>query len=338
MQLGFCLLITACKGQPGKQHNDTNAGLKQDTVNEKSIRAADALANSDTALYKQKLLHLVHNKPGNKWPAASPLPLPGAILPYKRIVAYYGNFYSKHMGILGELPPGEMLNKLKGEVVKWDRADTAMPVMPAIHYIAVTAQHSPGKGNKYRLRMPFAQIDKALALADSVKGILILDVQVGLSSLEEELPLLEPYLQLPNVHLAIDAEYSMKGGQVPCSTIGTFDAADVNYASAYLAGLVHKYHIPPKVLVVHRFTKPMLTNYKKVITRPEVQIVVNMDGFGFPAKKVDSYKLAVANEPIQFAGFKLFYKYDILSPKWRTLMSPEDVLKLYPSPVYIQYQ
>jgi len=332
------LFITACGETTNKQSSSASAQVQQNTGADKSIITQDTIAKEDTSLYQSKLWHLVHNKPGGKWPAQSPRPLAGAILPYKRIVAYYGNFYSKNMGILGQVPPDEMIKRLNEEVKKWEKADTLMPVVPAIHYIAVTAQHNPGKGSKYRLRMPFSQVDKALELAKKIDGILFLDVQVGLSTLEEELPLLEPYLKLPNVHLAIDAEYSMKDGQIPCSTIGTFDAEDLNYASAYLAELVHKYNIPPKVLIVHRFTKPMLTNYKKVITRPEVQIVMNMDGFGFPAKKISSYKLAIVNEPVQFAGFKLFYKYDVLSPKWRTLMQPEDVLKLYPSPVYIQYQ
>ena len=31
-----------------------------------------------------------------------PYPNPGALLPFHRIVAYYGNFYSTHMGVLGE--------------------------------------------------------------------------------------------------------------------------------------------------------------------------------------------------------------------------------------------
>ena len=35
------------------------------------------------------------------WPAG-PVPLPGAILPAKRIVAFYGNPLSKRMGALGE--------------------------------------------------------------------------------------------------------------------------------------------------------------------------------------------------------------------------------------------
>ena len=38
----------------------------------------------------------------NLWPVKAPYPLAGAILPFKRVVAYYGNLYSKKMGALGE--------------------------------------------------------------------------------------------------------------------------------------------------------------------------------------------------------------------------------------------
>jgi hypothetical protein len=52
-----------------------------------------------------------------RWPVKNaPLPLPGAILPFKRIVAYYGNMYSKNMGALGQYEPTEMRRRLMAEV------------------------------------------------------------------------------------------------------------------------------------------------------------------------------------------------------------------------------
>lgn len=288
----------------------------------------------DTLQFNKLQLHLCHNKPTAKWPVKTPYPLNGAILPFKRIVAFYGNFYSKEMGILGALPPDQMLSQLQKEVKKWEQADPQLPVQPAIHYIAVTAQCNPGRDKKYRLRMPAGEIEKALTIAKKINALVFLDIQVGHSSLREELPELERYLRLPGVHLGIDPEYSMKGGEVPCSKIGTYDASDINYASEFLAGLVSRYDLPPKILVVHRFTKAMVTNYRNIMIRWEVQIVINMDGFGFPAKKADSYRIAVANEPVQFAGFKLFYKNDQRTAPFR-LMTPDEVISLYPSPVYI---
>ncbi len=73
----------------------------------------------DTAAYDKKLIQLANGDTSGRWPAKTPYPVPGAILPFKRIVAFYGNLYSKRMGILGELPPREMLAKLKEEVKNW---------------------------------------------------------------------------------------------------------------------------------------------------------------------------------------------------------------------------
>src|SRR4249919_438911 len=149
------------------------------------------------------------------WPVQSPDPLPGALLPAKRIVAFYGNPLAKRMGILGELPPDEMLAKLDREVVAWNAADPATPVQPALHLIAVVASDSPGKSGKYRTRMDSALIEKVYGWAQKKNAILFLDVQVGQGTLQEELPRLRTFLKRPDVHLGIDPEFSMKGSNVP---------------------------------------------------------------------------------------------------------------------------
>ncbi|WP_363434583.1 hypothetical protein [Chitinophaga ginsengisegetis] len=297
---------------------------------------SDKAEVTDTARYNKLLLHLVHNKPSVKWPVNAGYPLPGALLPYNRIVAFYGNLYSTRMGILGALPEAELLKQLAEEADKWRQADTCMPVIPALHYIAVTAQRNPGKDRKYRLHMPATEIDKVLLLAEKAHAIVFLDIQPGWSSLQEELPLLEKYLARPDVHLGIDPEYSMKNRQVPCTAIGTFDAEDINYAISWLAALVQQYNLPPKMLVVHRFTQGMVTNYSNIRIKPEVQFVMNMDGFGGVAKKLDTYRSWISGEPVQFTGFKLFYKNDVETGGH--LMQPAEVLALFPKPVYIQYQ
>jgi len=142
---------------------------------------------------------------------------------------------------------------------------------------------------------------------------------------------------MPNVHLAIDPEFSMKFGDAPGSVIGTFDAKDINYAASYLAGLVNQYHLPPKILVVHRFTYPMVTHYAEILPLPEVQIVMDMVGFGSKASKYNTDSKVVAAEPVQFTGMKLFYKNDNRPPA-DGMLSPAEVLKLTPAPIYIQYQ
>lgn len=271
------------------------------------------------------------------WPVKAVYPNVGALLPFNRIVAYYGNLYSKNMGCLGEYPEDEMLSRLDNEVAKWERADPRTPVIPALHYIAATAQGSPGKEGKYLLRMPDDQIDEVLRIAKKRNAIVFLDLQVALSNLQTELPYIEKYLKMPQVHLGIDPEFSMKTGAKPGSVVGTYDAADINYAANYLAKLVRENNLPPKVLIVHRYTQAMVTNYKRIKPLPEVQIVMHMDGWGPAAKKINTYEQFIYSEPVQFTGFKLFYKNDIFDAG-TSLMTPKELLKLTPQPMYIQYQ
>ena len=71
-------------------------------------------------------------QPATGWPVKNaPYPIPGAILPYDRIVAYYGNLYSTQMGVLGEYPAPQMLAMLASTTAMWQAADTSTPVVPA---------------------------------------------------------------------------------------------------------------------------------------------------------------------------------------------------------------
>ncbi len=271
------------------------------------------------------------------WPARRAYPNYGALLPFNRIVAYYGNFYSRQMGALGEYDPDDMLVRLKAAAAEWEAADPETPVIPAIHYIVETAQAGPTKTGLYMARMPDTQVDKALDLATQIDGIVFLDFQVGFSTIQKELPFYEKYWMMPNVHVGIDPEFSMKGSASPGHVVGTYDASDINDVAEYLAKIVRDNNLPPKILIVHRFTQAMMTNAHLIKPLPEVQIVIDMDGWGSPAKKESTYVWIVADEPVQFTGFKIFYKNDLKPPSER-LMTPREVLELTPSPIYIQYQ
>jgi len=271
-----------------------------------------------------------------RWPVTTAAPLAGSILPGKRIVAYYGNPLSKKMGVLGEYPTEEMLARLDKEVAAWNKADPEHVVQPALHLIVVVAQGAPGRDGKYRLRMPDTLVYKVAGWAAQRNALLFLDVQVAKSTLQEELPRLTEYLKRPNVHLGIDPEFSMKHGEKPGTKIGTMNSEDVNYAIQFLTNIVQSNNLSPKVLIVHRFTRNMLTGSKNIRLDPRVQVVLNMDGWGNPWLKFDSYRDYVEAEPIQFTGFKLFYHND--TKKGEPLLTPGELLRLTPKPVYIQYQ
>ena len=88
---------------------------------------------------------------------------------------------------------------------------------------------------------------------------------------------------------------------------------------------------------MHRFTQRMVQNAASIAPLPEVQIVMVMDGWGSPARKIGTYKSFIFPEPVQFTGFKLFYKNDLKPPSER-LLTPGELLKLTPQPVFVQYQ
>jgi hypothetical protein len=331
-------LISSCGTAYSENSIDPKDVVAPDSAKvEEAVPSPPKATSFDTSDYRNKITYMLNGDSSGKWPADQVVPREGAILPFKRVIAYYGNLYSTRMGILGELPKPQMFAKLKQEVAKWEAADPNTPVQPALHYIAVTAQGSPGSAGKYRLRMPFKQIDTVLKWAAEINAIVFLDIQVGLSTIQQELPEFEKYIKMPNVHIGIDPEFSMKGGQAPGKAIGTYDASDINFVIDYMARIVKENNIPPKILVVHRFTGPMVTNYKQIKKIPEVQIVMHMDGWGEPAKKINTYKGFIYNQPVQFTGFKLFYKNDLKRAP-HVLMTPEQLMKLKPMPVYIQYQ
>lgn len=307
------------------------------TTESQEIEKEIGLPKLDKEQYDAKVLALANGDTSGKWPVLNlPDPSSQPILPFKRVVAYYGNLYSKQMGILGELPEDQMLAKLDTEVSKWELADPQTPVQPALHYIAMVAQAAPGKSGLYRAQMPDSEIDKVLEIAKKRDAIVFLDIQVGLSTIEKELPKFEKYLMLPQVHLGIDPEFSMKDGSKPGKKIGTYDAADINYVINYLSKLVADNNLPPKILVIHRFTQRMVTNYAQIKPTPEVQVVIHMDGWGPKEQKKGTYRHFIFPEPVQFTGFKLFYKND--TKTGTPLLSPEELLQLTPKPIYIQYQ
>jgi len=273
-----------------------------------------------------------------EWPTG-PAALPGAILPNKRIIAYYGNPLSKKMGVLGEYEVDDMLARLDREVAAWQKADPATPVQPALHLVAVVAQGAAGKDGMWRTRMDSALIEKVYGWAKRKDAILFLDIQTGWSTIQQELPRLRPWLERPDVHLGIDPEFNMhraREGVRPSAKIGTYDAEDVNYVVRTLSDIVKEKGIPPKVLVVHRFTKTMLTNAERIRPTPQTQVVIHMDGWGAPWLKFDSYNHYIVREPVQYTGFKLFYHND--TKKGDRLLTPGELVKLVPAPLYIQYQ
>ena len=249
-----------------------------------------------------------------------------------RIVAYYGNPLSKGMGVLGEYPVNDMLQRLAAQTEVWRTADPGSRTQCALELIAVAAQAGSGPNGLYRARMKPALIERVIGWARTAGCITILDVQVGLSTVASEVGYLRPWLALPDVHLALDPEWDMPPGTKPGSRVGTMDAVDINGAISVLNELVVANGLTPKLLAVHRFRDFMVTNPIQISVPKSVRLLVNMDGFGPPKTKLNSYRVARAGMPTGLTGFKLFYKND------KPIMGPAEVLPLSPVPMFVNYQ
>ena len=91
---------------------------------------------------------------------------------------------------------------------------------------------------------------------------------------------------------------------------------------------------PPKILVVHRFTPGGVTHADRIALDPNVQVVMDMDGFGPPWMKRDTFWRDIKKEPVEFVGWKQFTKLRNDNPP-----TPRgDLLRLWPVPLYIQIQ
>ena len=138
------------------------------------------------------------------------------------------------MGALGKWKKQEMMQRLMQEVKEWNEADTVIKSIPALHYICVVAQGTAGKDGKWRYRMPHGQIDTVIKWAKEINAIVFIDVQSAFSTLGVEVPLLEKYLSMPNVHLGVDPEFNLAYKQKrPGSVVGSIDAKEVNEIGDY---------------------------------------------------------------------------------------------------------
>ena len=79
-------ILYSCNPKPEKKSNENSNHQIKEKIVEKV----------DTNAYNNKLEALANGDTTGLWPVESRIyPLGGAILPFKRIVAYYGNLYSK---------------------------------------------------------------------------------------------------------------------------------------------------------------------------------------------------------------------------------------------------
>jgi hypothetical protein len=259
-------------------------------------------------------------------------PLDVALLPEYRIVTYYGHPHDPNMGIVGEISMEEVAAAVRAEAANYAAADPTRPVVPAFELIATVAQRVPGADGTFILDTDHDTLTKYIDYADQQGMIVLLDLQIGRGTVEHEIEKVRDLLARPNVHLALDPEFAVAEGEIPGEYIGSLPAESIVYAQQVLADISAQHGIPPKLLVVHQFREDMIQGKEMLGPMPGVQLVIDADGYGAPELKTAVYNFLVRDEPVEFAGVKIFYRQDV------PVMTPKEILALVPSPDVIIYQ
>jgi hypothetical protein len=254
------------------------------------------------------------------------------LFPENRVLLYYGFPGNENMGILGEAEPQQVLEWLQEEAANYQAADPNRPLKIGFEMIASVAQGDAGEEGKYIADASRAQLDEYTKFTADNDMLLFFDVQMGFREPKEDYSGLEEWLANPHVHLGIDPEFHMREGELPGQHIGQVTGAEVTEAQIWLAELAKKYNVPPKTLIVHQFHHTMIEDKDQIAPVDGVDLVIDMDGWGPPDMKRETYQVVITQEPIEYHGVKLFYKQD------DPLMTPEEIIALDPTPDLIIYQ
>jgi hypothetical protein len=247
-----------------------------------------------------------------------------------QIVSYYGHPNVPAMGMLGAGTPEEAADGVAELATRYDALNGDRGVIPALHLITGVAQALPGDDGLYHSRMENGQVREWVDLAREREQLIFLDVQIGLADPLGEVRALEDFLREPHVHLAMDAEFATHGRGKPGIVIGSLTRPTIDEVQAYLAGLVREERLPPKLLVLHQFVRYMLPDATEGYTdHPEVEVVIDMDGFGGPDAKLSKYNLFALSDYAERSAIKLFFLWDapLISPeRLQALESPPDLV------------
>jgi hypothetical protein len=268
--------------------------------------------------------------------AATGIQLPGGgqvLFPEHRLVALYGHPGTPSLGALGEQDLSASIARAQQLARKY-RPLSKVPVVPAFEIIATVAQASPGPDGSYSSASDVSALRPWVQRATSAGMYVILDLQPGRASLLAQAERYQSLLALPNVGLALDAEWKLQPGQLPLHQIGSVSIGEVNSVVRWLAGLTARYHLPQKVLVLHQFRLSMIKDERALDTsRDDLAIVVHMDGQGTPPVKQDTWDSVTQAAPrgVHF-GWKNFFVKD------HPMLSPRETMAKTPTPVMISYQ
>ena len=251
----------------------------------------------------------------------------------RRYLAYYGHPETTALGVLGEHGPEETLTKMQDFIAAY--GGDGSQVVPTFEMLASVASAGATDDGDYSFEWPLDTFDEWVRVAEENDAYIILDLQSGRDDFLSQAKQYEEMLKLPFVGLALDPEWRLEPDQVHLKQVGHVEAAEVNLVIDWLADLVRDNGLPQKMMIVHQFRTTMIQNRQDLIERPEIQLIVQMDGDGTEPQKDATFAAITegAEDPHWAWGWKNFFDEDEPGPP-----TPEATMGKDPSPVYVSYQ
>ncbi len=253
----------------------------------------------------------------------------------KRFIALYGSPQGGALGVLGEQNTEETIVRAKELAAEYQELEPETEVIPTLEIIVTVAAETATEDNSYSIKTPIEVVQPLVDAAADEGVYVVIDLQPGRQDFLTQAKLYEELLLLPHVGLALDPEWRLEPDERHLRQIGSVDAAEINATGDWLAELVRENNLPQKMFLLHQFRLDMIPDRDKVdTTRPELEVVVQMDGQGSQGSKLGTWSVLLkdAQEGLYF-GWKNFYDED--TPQ---VLSPEKTIEIEPSPVFVSYQ
>ena len=283
-------------------------------------------------------------------------PSVGAPLPNNRIVAAYGILGGGQAN--GPASTLDMLDNFLPQLQQLGQQYAALDPIHPVKYgidLVVNSIQPCSAFPRYCSSWPDdSDMQAYITYCQQHNLFLFFDVQLGTEPVKDAvMNHLLPYLQkYPFVELALDTEFHFPDNPqgyadaegYPCC-LGWMDADEINWASDELAQISMQDHLPRKVLIVHQWNPAVLPDKQNIHPNPNVSLVLQSDGFGGYDNKLGDYQIFVQQDLIEYGGYKLFFhycdggcSYDIDPNGVAQPQTPQQVMQVFPQPLFISYQ
>jgi hypothetical protein len=254
----------------------------------------------------------------------------------RRYVAFYGHPETAALGALGEQGPEETLQRMQPFLDAY--AGDGSQVVPVFEMLASVAAASITEDGDYSFEWPVDTFTPWIDAARANGAYVVLDLQSGRDDFLTQAQMYQELLELPFVGLALDPEWRLRPDQVHLRQTGSVTAAEANEVIDWMADLVRDNALPQKMIIIHQFRHSMIQDRDTLKQRPEIQLIIQMDGEGGSGGEVlkdrtyDALTAGTEDKHWRW-GWKNFFDEDEPGPP-----PPENVIRKDPAPVYVSYQ